>query len=612
MILRYETLLGDNSNKSVGLARKVLTDGWVLGKYPSIKIDESIPWAFIDQNTRSWNFHIHCWDMLDALCKAYSETGDSLFLKAALPIIIDWVRYSNDKLEELSPFAWYDMSVGVRAYRLAFLYDVAKDMNLLSEEEISLLWASLELHQAYLADERNISFHNNHGYYQVAGQLAMGRRFSNSSPLMADALEQGKARLKLMLNQQFAADGIHREHSPDYHRMVYDTLKALIDSGLVEDKETIIFSKKVEKALSWFVLPNQRILNFGDSDYRLLRRKPLEAERKWLTEEMRYMVTGGSLGSVPSEVVAAFPEGGFFVVRKPSIDQPEDFSKNSYLAQIAAFHSRTHKHADDLSFIWADRGSEILVDAGRYGYIGKAEQGSDLWLDGHWYSDPNRVYCESTRAHNTLEFDGKNYPRKGVKPYGSALKRWVETDSRVIAVETECKHFGSIRRVRVLVFMPGKWLIVFDWFNDNLQTPHNAKQWFHLAPHLQLHLDNGGYLVPFQSSETPLRVVSLLDEPFASRPYLGEHEPVMQGWWSSKERDIVPNYAFCFEQSDIETGAFATLFSFSNNLTPDAKWSKVNTSGRKGQFRWVDEQGSHVVRLDRPEKGEFEVTYTCS
>jgi hypothetical protein len=279
---------------------------------------------------------------------------------------------------------------------------------------------------------------------------------------------------------------------------------------------------------------------------------------------------------------------------------------------MAAFQSRTHKHADDLSFIWSDRGSDLLVDAGRYGYLGKTEQGSELWLAGYWYSDPNRVYCESTRAHNTLEFDGKDYPRKDVKPYGSALRRWVQDASNIMAVETECKHFGSIRRARVLVFVPGKWLLVFDWFIDNEQQAHNAKQWFHLAPHLHLLMQAGGYFVSVPGSTEPLRAISLLPEPFASRPYIGEDKPVKQGWWSAKERDIVPNYAFCYELSRVSTGVFATLFSFSNTLSPDTSWSKVNLSGRKAQFRWKDETVTHELRLERPETGEMSVAYACA
>lgn len=70
------------------------------------------------------------------------------------------------------------MSVGMRAYRLAYLYEAAEQAGLLDRAAKQLLWSSLEQHAAYLADDANIAFHNNHGYYQVAGQLAMARRFA--------------------------------------------------------------------------------------------------------------------------------------------------------------------------------------------------------------------------------------------------------------------------------------------------------------------------------------------------------------------------------------------------------------------------------------------------
>jgi hypothetical protein len=92
------------------------------------------------------------------------------------------------------------------------------------------------------------------------------------------------------------------------------------------------------------------------------------------------------------------------------------------------------------------------------------------------------------------------------------------------------------------------------------------------------------------------------------RPYLGE-EDVIQGWWSAKECDIEPNYAFNYELNSA-TGVFATLFSFSDTLVPDIDWSKVNVSGRKAQFRWRDAKKAHELRIERPESGDLTVSYS--
>lgn len=609
LIFDYENLFPQLKKSSKTSADQLIQYGWKLSKYPVVDLSKNIPWGLDSVQNRSLNFHLHSLDPIDHILKSHTIFNELSYLSFALNVVFDWINHNSELTKpNISPFAWYDMAVGLRSYRIAYLYQAADVSGLLDDDARNMLWSCLEQHASYLADDANIAFHNNHGYYQVAGQLAMGRRFADISPVMAAAQEQGAERLKLMLSQQFSTDGVHREHSPDYHRMVLDTLRALIDLGLVVDSETIDLSNRIEEALSWFVFPNQRIVNFGDSDYRLLARKPKEAEAKWTTPQMQFWVSCGKVGEPPSESFRAFNEGGYWVARK-SDDNPNELSSYCYLALNAAFHSRTHKHADDLSFVWFDCGSNILVDAGRYGYIGKAEQGSDLWLDGHWYSDPRRVYCESTRAHNTLEFDGKNFPRKGIKPYGSGLRRTGEHSSGVLYAEAESKYFGSIRHVRMLFFMPGQWLVVFDWFHDNNDQPHEVKQWFHLHHELQLLMDQNQYIVSLPSSDKLLRIGSLLAEPAASRPYIGEEEPVMQGWWSAKERDIVPNYAFCQTHSNVSSGAFATLFSFTDSLEPNHAWSKVNASGRKGQFSWRDGAGQHQLKFERPSDGECMINY---
>jgi hypothetical protein len=604
----YELLTSISPNNLSSRVQEMIENGWVRRNYPAVKLDQEIPWSLEDGSKRSWNFHLHCWDMLEDLLAAYSLGRDREYLQLCLRVALDWsVRYGNGATSsDDTPFAWYDMAVGLRSYRLAYLLEAAREAQMLSAEDDSLLWQALQAHQAYLADDANIAFHNNHGYYQVAGQLAMGRRFSAQSTLMAEAHAQGEIRLRRMLEQQFASDGVHREHSPDYHRMVYDTLSGLIGSGLVEDPGLLELSLRVERALAWFVLPNRRLVNFGDSDYRSVSRTAEQAEHKWRTAEMRWQASAGEIGKNPGAGLKRFEQGGYFVYRQPVAGFSE---QATYLAQTAAFHSRTHKHADDLSFFWYDRGGEVLIDAGRYGYLGKTEQGSELWLDGHWYADPKRVYCESTRAHNCLEFDATNYPRKGVKPYGTALGRSLELPCGLAVMETEARHFKGNRHTRLLLLMPGKWLVVFDWFHDNLGASHDVRQWFHLAQDWQLEMQENGFRAVSDKSGECLQIAALLPGSAQSRTYHGETEPLMQGWWSPAERQLLPNFAFCYEQVATVSGSFATLFSFSDAVTADTVNSRVDASGRKIRLHWRDQHGEHRLEVKRPAKGDLGVTY---
>lgn len=609
-MIPFERLV-DSVHASADTARadRILAHGWPIRRDETLDLRGEIPWLLKSHDQRTYNYRLQCWAMIDPLLRAHSSSLNQKYLDFCLPVVLSWIdQHSDPATAGISPFAWYDMSVGLRAYRLAYLFDAAERNGILNADSRRKLWGALEQHAAYLADDANIAFHSNHGFYQVAGQIAMGRRFAAASPTMAQALGQGRERLKGMVEQQFAQDGVHREHSPDYHYHVYTSLQALLQAGLLEHLEPNGYFQKIEEALSWFVLPNQHIVNFGDTDDRSFACKPEEAERVWLTPQMRFWASGGKVGTPSPGIMRVFQDGGYWVVRAPG-DDPHQLMSHSYLALNAAFHSRTHKHADDLSFVWFERGCNILVDAGRYGYIGKTEQDSDLWRDGHWYSDPWRVYCESTRAHNTLEFDGRNFPRKGAAPYGSALRRWGADEAGLYFVEAGCRHFGSVRHDRMIFFKPRQWVVVVDWFCDESDEQHAVRQWFHLGHGLPLVAEQGQYQVTMPGGRDVLRISSLISGPVPSRPYLGEEEPTVQGWWSPRERHIVPSHAFCHELRDSSTGAFATVFAFSGQLQPDREWSGVEVSGRRGRFRWRDERTTHELRFDRPAEGDVSVKY---
>jgi hypothetical protein len=602
-LLPYEKLLRASSMFAVGEAERVLAEGWRLGTAAPLRLDGSLPWDDFEPKNRSWNFHLNCWDPLEELLAAYSTTGDDKYLAPATEVIRDWIARHPDVDSTAGEHAWYDMAVGVRAYRLAYALDASARAPTVSDEDVRAMRRSLEVHRRELEDDAKIAFHNNHGFYQVAGQLAMARRFGALIHGMHASLEQAQARLIRMIDQQFTEEGVHREHSPDYHRMVYETLKGIADAGLLVDASIERRLDDIERSLSWFILPNGYLANFGDSDYRLCSRGERAAVAKWRTPEMRYAVTSGEVGERPFETMRPFPSSGYFVVNDGSRGvTPADAS---YLAQTAAFHSRTHKHADDLSFIWYDRGSQILVDAGRYGYDAKTEVGSELWNDGFWYSDPNRVYCESTRAHNTVEIDDRNYLRKGAKPYGSALKRYGVADRDVYYSETEVKQFKSVRHVRLLLFRPRSWLVVCDWLHDNLEAEHHYRQWFHLAPELSVEQRGERYRAENARWETPLWIGSLLPGASAGKPVLGRETPVRQGWWSPKSRMILPNYALAFEDRGRST-VLATVLAFCDNLVVDAS-SRVSPSGRNGQFRFRTDRTEQVLTFSRPESGELEL-----
>lgn len=600
----YEKIdLIDMSYGILDEVKKILSSGWKRGNYPAIDLQkDQIPWALPHENRlRSWNFHIHEWEMLTQFLHAHSLTDNDFYLEIPIKIILNWIDNSSDQEQPVSPMVWYDMAVGMRAYRLAYVLEAGLHAGLLDTKLENKFWESLICHAKWLQDDSHIAFHTNHGYYQAAGQMAMGRRFLERDPIMHLAWEQGEERLRRMLTQQFTDEGVHKEHSPDYHYMVYNTFKGILDSGLLRDKSLEVKAIAIEKALAWFVLPTRILANFGDTDERDISRSARVAEMKYLSEDMRYWVTGGEIGALPDKTSICFKESGYWIAR----DQEDGVW--SYLAMQGGFHSRTHKHADDLSIIWYDQNFPILIDSGRYGYEGKTKRGTPLFEAGFWYADPWRMYCESTRAHNTLEFDVKDYPRRGVKPYGSALRECGEKNG-IYYASAQCVHFQSIRHIRILFFFPRKWLIVLDNFFDREKQEHNVSQWFHLSDNLEIVLLENQYRISLPNDKN-LLCGQLLDSAAPSRIYKGEKEPRLQGWWSPKDEKVIPSATFNFSINPATNGKFATIFTFSEILYADTAWNRVNASSGKGRFRWLDGFGRHELLFARSD-GNFDLNYT--
>ena len=604
----YENLTSTEPKSSLLKAKRIIVDGWIRQGYPSVKLMEYIPWEESNQINRSWCFQLHCWKMLHDLLMAYSLTMDQDYLSPSLHVARDWMHH-YPSFDVDSVFAWYDMAVGLRCYRLAYLLDVAARSEKVSDDDIALMLDSLELHAIYLADDTNIVFHNNHGFYQISGQMALAARFPELRDMQF--VEQATDRLYRILSLQFSEEGIHREHSPDYHRMVLDTLKGLLDSGLFSDAKIRDLADRIETNLAWFILPNGYLVNFGDSDYRQMNRG-LSFASKWTSSAMQFMASGGEIGSPPNSRIGAFPASGFFVARDRWPSSKTEFERGSYLAQTLCFHSRSHKHCDDLSFVWYDRSHEILVDSGRYGYLQKTVPGSELHKQGFWYADPNRIYVESTRAHNTIEIDRKDSSRKGAKPYGSALLRYGETKSNLIFTEAHVCHFKTIHHERVLILHPEHWLLVFDHVHDELDVDHEFLQWFHFAPSLVPHTEDQQLVLQVGRSPQPLRVASLLPTTRLSEIFLGEKEPRYQGWWSPKERIMVPNPAIAFDHHRSTTATFATLFAFCQRIVPNFQQSTIDASGREISLVWHTEQGESRLNINRPEEGEMVVSHLCA
>lgn len=258
-----------------------------------------------------------------------------------------------------------------------------------------------------------------------------------------------------------------------------------------------------------------------------------------------------------------------------------------------------HKHADDLSLVWYDRGQEILVDAGKFGYLDRTSPDSELGRAGFYYAHPSRVYVESTRAHNTVEVDGLSHPRKGVKPYGSGLLRAGE-EAGVLYSGTAVRY-ETVRHTRVLAYLPGAWLLVHDWLWDNADAPHDYVQRFHFAPELDVAAGRDGFEVALPQDR--LRVLSLLPAE-AVEPVRGRGEPDLLGWISRRDGELEPCWTTAHRVRGVSSCSMATLMAFGDRDPVRGECTSTPRGDRVG-LAWSHGGEEWGLAFGRPDREDF-------
>ncbi|EWS81415.1 hypothetical protein BF93_16490 [Brachybacterium phenoliresistens] len=531
----------------------ILEHGWVFEEFEPIRVAESPDWASYGHRHRTWGFNLHTWKFLEPLLREHTESGDRRWLEASLDIALDWLAtYLGDEPPE-DPMAWYDMSLALRAPMLLnLLIRVSRHDDL--RPQAAILVDGLLRHMEELHRDEAFNPKNNHGFYTAASQLHLAR-FGAPVPGAARTGEVGMDRMRIMAERQFAADGVHLEHSPDYHRMLLGSFERAIQDGLIEDEEIRERIRRAAHVLGWMVQPDGRLVQLGDTPATVMTTKGATS----LDPQTEFILSDGARGQAPTQELAVFHDGGYAFVRSPAPRGPGELGTSGYLAFSAAFHSRAHKHADDLNVVWYDRGAEILVDAGRYGYGDLLPADSPLRKQGFYYGSPERQYVEGTRAHNTLMMDGADQERRSREPYGSAILDATQ-DGEVFDLSARVHHADYIHRRRV-VFTPGRELRVLDAVFSQAPETREAVIWFNVAGDFELVQSEETLVLERPSEEGPLRL-EITGPGRLLEPVRGATDP-LRGWRSRQDRSLEPVWSIGFAVPVETRAAVSTILRLS-------------------------------------------------
>lgn len=533
-------------------ASSILKEGWRYASFEPVMLSRIEDWAEYGAQNRSWGFHLHSLECIDPMLREYDITGDIKWLNVANQVALDWVENHTLSSGTTDPMVWYDMSLALRMPRLIALALRSARLETHRDETV-VLAAAIGRHFDELHLDRAFNPNNNHGFYTAVSQVHAAKYL----PMFVEAettAEQGRTRLIAMAFSQFADDGTHLEHSPDYHRMLLNSFERAINDNLIEDVEV---EKRIERAahvLGWMVQPDGTLVQLGDTpEYEVDNARPVPFD-----PETEYIVSDGAHGTPPANELAVFPSGGYAFVRSPQPKEPGTLHNSGYLAFSASFHSRAHKHADDLNVVWYERGQQILTDGGRFGYGELLAPESPLRREGFYYTSSERQYLEGTMAHNTLMMDGKNQERRRRKPYGSGLGECFQADG-VFDLTGRVQHLDYVHRRRV-IYRPGRELLLKDAVYSQSPEEREAIIWLNISGHFELESVADALIFVSHVDEKPTTI--RVDGPgHLIDPVRGRENP-MRGWRSRHDRSLEPVWSVGFKFSIETRASVATRIQF--------------------------------------------------
>jgi len=502
-------------------------------------------WNQDPHKDRNWMFQLHAWRMLDPYFERIHDArpgAEPETLHYIYEVLADW--YTANIHKRPGEYTWFDMSVGIRALKLALLAFLNKQYKY-DQNQAALLDNLVDIHIHELMDPGKLSS-GNHGLFQLHGLKALSF-FYPDHPRSELARNYAVENMTKLIDSQLGEHGVHTEGSPEYHFFAFRKIKRIVKAQWWEEIAAGVVNDKLEKAeiaSNWLVDPLERCVPIGDSSQKKMPRVS-HSIFEWPHDQgIR------SIGAILD---------GYAVVRSdPALATDESFM----LFMTASFYSQTHKHSDCLSFIWQEGGKNLLIDSGKYGY-----QKSKM-----------REYFLSTRSHNTLEINGCSDSRAAACAYGTGISyvrllsgSWLIGASSEKTIDGTPAGRQKYRHDRVVLFRPGKFVCVFDKLiplRSSVWSLFRNKQdlvtsWWHFAPEFKLLSPTGKDNLLLSNDEIGKKLlVKHLNNCKGNKLNVssGVTRPRLQGWESETYLQAHPAPAIGFESRGVKDYRSVTLF----------------------------------------------------
>ncbi|MEN8701821.1 heparinase II/III family protein [Bacillus infantis] len=522
-------------------------------RFGEVAADYEEVWSFPGPE-RSWRFQHHSLVSVSHLCDGYEELGELKYLQKAEELIINWHEVNYP--ESPSDMGWHDHSTAYRLANICRFFFIWKAGPLHDEKKEKALVKIAAVHAETLMEDGFYMPNHNHGLEQDMALYTASVTFSEMEE-SSSWREKSLERFWNQVNYLFAEDGSFFEHSPQY---VYSLLKTLFKFlsylKVTGYEESAILEERLHSAFRFLVYisrPDWKIPSIGDSENAKVSRHVMQG---WSDQARMLMEDLGTKeeGRKPSlPVDSVFFHGGFAALRNKWAWDDEAVQLIAY----SGFHSRVHKHHDDLSFVLFARGRELLTEGGKYSYN---------------YQSMERQYVVSPPAHNSVMADGQAAGIPNLNRGKSGLLSAVLTKN-IAYVSGMHALYKNINHRRFFLYLKPDIVLVFDrlkGYKDHVFETH-----FNFHSELECRNENDRFIGSLEGEETiGIRQLFSSTGAFEAGTASGETSP-LKGWISPDFGKMVPNTLLTFKTEGLAADNVYEISlgpSLKNREAPEVKW----------------------------------------
>jgi hypothetical protein len=587
-VARYvKTHEADTLQKIITIADDVVNQSFLFNlrwdmerTFEPVVFADEIDWLHQSGDDSEWVFAFNRMRFWICLGQAYACTKDEKYARAFAHQLCDWCGRVK-RTDPACAKAWRSIEAGLRMEYWTKAMQYFLDSPSITEEVIDVFLCSVAEHARFLYSVWD-SYHlmsnwgvlENHGLFLAS--LALPK--SETTDMYT---KEALRRLALEIQIQVYDDGVQWEQSSMYHNEVtHDFLDVVLMAKRLSLPIDEVIREKTHlmcrAGMAW-QKPDGTEPCMGDSD---------RIDQRDIVSKGAYLYNDGELKGagyphldfdcvwdLGAEAIAAYD-------RLPGIKMQQRLSVlfesgNAIIRQggmYLRFHCGTlgagHGHSDKLHFDLFANGEDILVDAGRFTYVPKAE----------------RFEFKDSTAHNTTTVDRKNFTV--CKDSWECSKLSAPLGFRAVQKGPYCALQGShqgyldvgVLPKRTIVTLGEDLILVSDAFLS--ATEHTYQSYLHFNDSGKVKLTDDGTFF-----ESPLSKVQVLT---ACRG--GVTQFVKSTRLSRHYNQLVNNKTLVSEIESVGFGSLFTLISVNKagQFIP-ARMSKVRVMSNFKKIRFGDD-----------------------